>query len=568
MERELTDNLAPSDIPEAPVEIQDSIPMPEPPVPQFQGDAMDIPKDDFVEFADNSGEKAIKDLDTERALLALCMNKKEGLDAVVLNRIVKEDFADPRHAIIFETISELYINGGKIDRFTLRSHLESKGKLNAAGDSSYLFNVANADGVMSNIDSYIQIIREKSRMRDFVNTLNSLTTKAMSGRSTVNDLVDAGVGKFTEMRGQDDGTGFEDIHSILRKNIEALHEASTNKDGQKAIKSGFRGLDSKLGGFRPGTLNIVAARPGMGKTALVINIAVNVAFARHYPVNIFSLEMSKSEIGNRILACRSNVTGKELQRAKVTAEQEKELWNTVKQLSDLPIYVDDASTVTPGSMRSKCKDLKAKGQLGLIIVDYLQLMSYGERANSSRQQEVSDISRSLKVLAKELEVPVIALSQLSRGSEKRGEDHTPMLSDLRDSGAIEQDADAVVFIDRADYYKKDEEAPKAIQDAKLIVAKNRHGETGNVPVKWWGARTLFFESDKRYDPQDPQATGTQSKMSSSANYSYESPEEQMAEPAPAEEPPFDMREDDIPPENPDNEEFFADSNAGFPDDFL
>ncbi|MCQ2532472.1 MAG: replicative DNA helicase [Saccharofermentans sp.] len=562
MERDLENNLVGDQMipPEMPV---DNIP--EPPVPGISSMPSSF-DEDTVDLTDNSGEKAIKDLETEKALLALCIGKKEGLDKVVLNRIVKEDFADPRHSLIFETISELYVENGKIDRFNICNALESKGKLMAAGGNAYVFSVANTDGVMSNIDSYISIIREKSRMRSFVNTLSDLTKKAMSGRNSVNDLVDSGVGKFTEMRENDEGTGFEQLNSILRHNIEEIHNLSQNTGGIKAIKSGFRGLDNMLGGFRPGTLNIVAARPGMGKTALVINIAVNVASHRHYPVNIFSLEMSKSEIGNRILASRSNVSGKQLQRAKVSPDEEKELWKSVKELSDLPIFVDDTSTVTPGSMRSKCKELKNKGDLGLVIVDYLQLMSYGERANSSRQQEVSDISRSLKVLAKELEVPIIALSQLSRGTEKRGEDHTPMLSDLRDSGAIEQDADSVLFIDRPDYYKKDAEDIKPIQDAKLIVAKNRHGETGSAPVKWWGAKTLFFEEDRRYDPQDPQATGTQSKMSSSANYSYEAPDDGSNTPPP-EQPPFDMREDDIPPENPDNESFFEDSNSDFPEGF-
>lgn len=565
MDRDMTDNLA-GDMMPPPME--DSLgAIPEPPVP-VSSDVPSFYDEDTVDLADNSGEKAIKDLETEKALLALCIGKKEGLDKVVLNRIVKDDFADPRHSLIFETISELYVENGKIDRFNICNALDSKGKLMAAGGNSYVFTVANTDGVMSNVDSYIQIVREKSRMRSFVNTLNDLTKKAMSGRNSVNDLVDSGVGKFTEMRENDEGTGFERLNSILKHNIEEIHNLSHNKDGIKAIKSGFRGLDSMLGGYRPGTLNIVAARPGMGKTALVINIAVNVATHTHHPVNIFSLEMSKSEIGNRILASRSNVTSKQLQRAKVTEAEEKDLMKSVRELSELPIYVDDTSTVTPGSMRSKCKELKNKGELGLVIVDYLQLMSYGERANSSRQQEVSDISRSLKVLAKELEVPVIALSQLSRGTEKRGEDHTPMLSDLRDSGAIEQDADSVLFIDRPDYYKKDAEDIKPIQDAKLIVAKNRHGETGTAPVKWYGAKTLFFEEDRRSDPRDPQATGTQSSMASAANYQYEAPEEFSAPAPEPEQPPFDMREDDIPQENPDNASFFEDSNTDLPEGFF
>lgn len=574
MDRELTDNLANPSVPVAeepiPVPPVSDSDIPEPPVPEMAGDAMPsyYDEDGFVDISDNSGEKAIKDEETEKALLSLCIGKKEGLDKVVLNRIVKEDFADKRNSLIFETISDLYVNNGNIDRFNVRAHLENRGKLNAAGGSEYIFAVANTDGVMSNIDSYITIVREKSRMRALVNALEGLSKEALGGRRSVNDIVETGVGKLTEMRQNDEDQGFEQLNTILRRNIKEIHEKNNSTEGSKVVKSGFRLLDSMLGGFRPGTLNIVAARPGMGKTALVINIAVNVAYATRTPVNIFSLEMSKSEIGNRILASRSTVDGKRLQHAKVSKEEEKSLLNTVNELKDLPIFIDDTSSVTPVTMMSKVKELQSKGELGLIILDYLQLMSYGERANSSRQQEVSDISRSLKVLAKDMKVPIIALSQLSRGSEKRGEDHTPMLSDLRDSGAIEQDADAVIFIDRPDYYKKDTDEIKEIQDAKLIVAKNRHGETGSVPLKWWGARTLFFEEDRRYDPKDPQGNGSQSKQSSSANYVYESPEEQMAPPAAEPPPPFDMREDDVPPENPDNEAFFEDSNNELPDDFF
>ena len=270
--------------------------------------------------------------------------------------------------------------------------------------------------------------------------------------------------------------------------------------------------------------------------------------------------MSKSEIGNRILASRAKVTAKELQKATLTPEKEQELAKVFGELAGLPIYIDDNSDVSPVTMLSRCKDLKAKGMLGLVIVDYLQLMTIPGRAGSSRQQEISDISRSLKILAKDLGVPVIALSQLSRGSEKR-DDHTPMLSDLRDSGAIEQDADSVIFIDRADYYKKDE-VPE-IQDAKLIIAKNRHGETGKVHVKWWGAKTLFMDIPRDSDPVDPTTTGTQSSytrtttpQASASDYNLED-----------EEPPFaPISEDDIPV-NDENEEFFADSNDSFPDGF-
>ncbi|MBR5740876.1 MAG: replicative DNA helicase [Clostridiales bacterium] len=502
----------------------------------------------------------LHDVETEKALLSLCIRNKEALDSAVGKRIVKENFSDKRNALIFEAITKLYMNNGSIDRFNVCEQLEKMGAINSAGGTEYVFAVANTASVASNADSYIESIREKSSMRQVVNTLKDLEKKASSGTNDVNDIIDLAVSRLTPIRENNDGVGFEGLNAILKRNINEIHAISSGKEKVNSVKTGFRGLDAMLGGFRPGTLNIIAARPGMGKTALVINIATNVAVHRNYNVNIFSLEMSKSEIGNRILASRASTTAKELQRAKISPEKEQELAKVFGELSGLPIYIDDNSDVSPVTMLSKCKDLKAKGMLGLVIVDYLQLMTMPGRANSSRQQEISDISRSLKVLAKDMGVPVIALSQLSRGSEKR-DDHTPMLSDLRDSGAIEQDADSVIFIDRADYYKKDE-VPE-IQDAKLIVAKNRHGETGKVHVKWWGAKTLFFEENRKYDPVDPTTTGQQSSYTrttsseaSASDYNFED-----------EEPPFAPVSDEDVPVNEENEDFFADSNDSFPDGF-
>ena len=515
--------------------------------------------DNLVDVA----QRPVKDAETEKALISICIRNKEALDKVVGKRIVKSDFSDPRNAAIFEAISELYMKNGMIDRFSICDHLEKEGKINAAGGEEYVFALANTASVASNLESYIDTVRQKSSLRLLVNTFDEFGKISRSGRKEVNDIVDAAVTRLTELRENEEGVGFEGIDDIMRRNIKEIHDIARGNKKKKAVYTGFRCLDNMLGGLRPGTLNIIAARPGMGKTALVLNIATNIAYNTHTPVTIFSLEMSKSEIGNRILASRSSVTSKDLQKAKISPEKEKELLNVFAELSSLPIYISDSSNVTPVSMLSDCKKLKAKGMLGVIILDYLQLMTYPERGgNVSRQQEISDISRSLKLLAKDMEVPVIALSQLSRGSEKR-DDHTPMLSDLRDSGAIEQDADSVLFIDRADYYKK-EEVPE-IQDAKLIIAKNRHGETGKVSLKWWGAKTMFFEENKRYDPVDPTTTGVQS-----SSYTRTTSQASAAS-------DYTFEEDDVPPPPPppdgdefgnaENEAFFADSNDSLPEGF-
>lgn len=509
------------------------------------------------------------DLETEKALLSICIRDKDALDGSVMRRVVAEDFSDARNGLIFGSITNLFLKGGKIDRYNICDDLEHNGNLSKAGGTEYVFSVANTAAVKSNLDSYVNIVKAKSKTRILIEMLNSVSKDAQKGSADVNLLVDSAISKLTVLREAPEGVGFEALHTILKQTINEIHSIIAS-GGQKsnAVGTGFRQLDAMLGGLRPGTLNIIAARPGMGKTALVVNIATNVASMRNYNVNIFSLEMSKAEVGNRILASRSDITAKQLQRAKISPQDEIKLAKAYRELAELPIYIDDNSTVNPVTMLSECKKLKASGRLGLIIVDYLQLMSMPNmNKNASRQNEISDISRSLKVLAREMEVPVIALSQLSRGSERR-EDHTPMLSDLRDSGAIEQDADAVLFIDRPDYYKKGEELPK-IQDAKIIVAKNRHGETGECKVKWWGEKTLFFEADRPYDPVDPSTNGsqastytrTQEEGASASDYHFES-----------EDVPF--APDDVPPppppedgNNPDNAAFFADSNEGFPEGF-
>ncbi|MCQ2503982.1 MAG: replicative DNA helicase [Saccharofermentans sp.] len=510
------------------------------------------------------------DLETEKALLSICIRDKEALDGSVMRRVVADDFSDVRNALIFEAISDLFLKGGKIDRYNICDNLEHSDKLQKAGGTEYVFSVANTAAVKINLDSYVNIVKAKSKTRILIDMLDSISKDAKKGSADVNTLVDSAISKLTAIREAPEGVGFEALNTILKASINEIHSIIAS-GGQKSsgVGTGFRKLDDMLGGLRPGTLNIIAARPGMGKTALVVNIATNVAAMRNYNVNIFSLEMSKAEVGNRILASRSDVTTKQLQRAKISPQDEIKLANAYKELSELPIYIDDNSMANPVSMKSECKKLKASGKLGLIIVDYLQLMSMPQmNKNANRQNEISEISRSLKVLAREMEVPVIALSQLSRGSEKR-EDHTPMLSDLRDSGAIEQDADAVIFIDRPDYYKKaDQEALPKIQDANIIVAKNRHGETGTCHLKWWGEKTLFFEPDRPYDPVDPATNGSQSGSAytrtqeagaSASDYHFES-----------EDVPFTP--DDIPPipedsGNPDNEAFFAESNDGFPEGF-
>lgn len=533
--------------------------------------------DDNLVENNNSAVSSTHDSETEKAVLSLCLRSKEALNDVTISRIGPDDFADPRHQLIFTAITNLVIDSQEIDRFTVFEKLESMGKLVAAGGSEYIFQIANGVSVISSLPSYISIIKEKSAKRRLVSTFDEMKNKALRKDSSANDIVTMSVTRLSELRDSSEDQAFEPLSDILKQNINKIY-AIAGGEREDTYKTYFRKLDAMTGGFRPGTLNIIAARPGMGKTALVINIATNVASFDRRPVNIFSLEMSKSEIGNRILATRSDYSAKQLQRASIKLNDTKKLADSYKALSQLPIYIDDTSDVNPVTMLSKCKELKSQGKLGLVIVDYLQLMSMPDLGkNSSRQNEISAISRSLKILAKEMNVPVIALSQLSRGSERR-DDHTPMLSDLRDSGAIEQDADSVIFINRNSYYKKGEAAPE-IDDADIIVAKNRHGEVGPVKVKWWGAKTLFFEEDRKSDPQDPTQSGvgpndssfTRVQTSGAAASDYNFDDVSNEAPPATEEPPFDtgdVPDPEPPPENEDNAAFFDGASDDLPEGFF
>ena len=539
-----------------------------------------------------------QDVTSERAILALCLKNKEIVDNTIKDKLLREDFYDERNGLIFSAMMELYTENMPIDPYTVCSVLEKKveprqkqNNLERAGGNEYVLGIIDTYAVKASVEEYVNIVREKSKRRRYVKTLEDMLKMAMdSGKETTGELVDATIGTLSSMREEKSGIGFESLGSILHRNIQEIYEVSVNGKKSSAVKTGFRGLDFKLGGLRPGTLNILAARPGMGKTAFAINIATNVAGLYHVPVAIFSLEMSKGEIANRILASKTSFPTKELQNPKFAPDKLQQVALAGNDMSSMPIYIDDNSGVNPVSMLSSCKELQAAGHLGIVIVDYLQLMTLpGKGANYSRQQEISDISRSLKLLAKEMNVPVIALSQLSRGAEKR-DDHTPMLSDLRDSGAIEQDADSVWFIDRNDYYKTEGDekvSDTEALDAKVIIAKNRHGERGDVKLKWIGSKTLFFDPPKSSDPQESSYhqgkqssyTATVPSSQSAANYQYEDdPVPPPPPPAPDDAPPQDdmyggypgdvngapypVSEDDVPQEvSPDNADFFSDADT-------
>lgn len=516
--------------------------------------------------------------ESEKAILALCMRSREALESSVVKRVSAGDFVDPKHELIFGAILALYIGGKKTDRQKVIEELRAAGNLDKVGGDQAVYDIANYNCVKSSLDSYIDVVLSNSQSRRLITTLDDLLKTAKKRESSVNDVVDLGVGKLNELKVKDDTTGFEKLSVILKRNLSELREAAEGKIVNRAVKTGFSYLDNITGGFKPGTVNIIAARPGMGKTALVLNIATNVATMYSKRVAIFSLEMSKAEIANRILAAKSSVNYKKIIRGEVNREEVAQLGEVLGDIADLSIYIDEKTNTNPMDIMTKCQELMAEQPISLVIIDYLQLLKSAERNVGSRQNEIADISRSLKVLAKELQVPVIALSQLNRGTETGDDDeHIPTLANIRDSGAIEQDADCVIFIHRPSYYskKKDASEKPQVEDAQLIVAKNRHGETDTAYVKWYGAKTLFFEVDRNGDPIDPTTNGsayTRTTTSDRASGDYHFEESADADAPIPEDAPFPdepMPDDgDDPGDMSENEAFFSDDvHDDLPGDF-
>ena len=527
----------------------------------------------------DQGAGGSNDVEVEMALLALCMRKDVAILGVVENKIEDDDFTDVRNRIIFGVIIDMFLDNAQIDRITVFAELERRGLSDKAGGQRYVYRVGDTTAVQSALPSYIEAIRERSEKTRLLKTVEDVRKKALSGDMRASEAVDFAIDKMSHLKGTGDSKGFEGMPEILKLTMSEITAELRDDNVGGKIKLGFPKLDAMLGGLRPGSLNILAARPSMGKSALAINMAANVA-ANQNPVAIFSLEMSKQEIASRLMSSSmSKPVSEIIYSHKMSDSDRKQIDHALAKLSEFPIYIDDNSDTNPVTMKSKLTQLFAdpKKAPRLVVIDYLQLMTMPGSGGRSRNEEVTAISRSLKILAKEFNIPFIALSQLSRGAAQR-DDHTPQLSDLRDSGAIEQDADTVMFIDRPDYYKKKDEegsvegddAPQTVNfrdnnDAKpayIYLSKNRHGKTGRDSVWWVPRKTMFIEHNER-DPEDDGGsayTRTVDGDTASQNYNFDSV---TMDEAPIPEPPMPGN-DDIPPEGDD---FFAQANDDFPSGF-
>ena len=493
--------------------------------------------------------------EAEIAVLCCCMDAPDRLP-LVTSSLRADDFYVPAHQKIYEMIYTLYSQSKTIDLITVGDALKKQGDLEKVGGMEYLSSITDAHALISNLLDYIDIVRQKSMGRRLIRMLEEVTRETYTGETDPKNLLEVAISRLAELR---DSNASDSALVQLKDIFEANVKHFTHADKEDVVTSHFAMLDYVTNGFRPGTLSIVAARPSMGKSAFVINIAVNVALHDKVPVAFFSLEMNALEIANRILASRGDMPISVLQSNHKPDEQMLDrIGATMKIFKDTQLYIDEQSGLNSAQILTHCRELQNKlgRPLGLVCIDYLQLMSpVNPRSNANRQQEVSEISRSLKLMAKELKVPIIALAQLSRESEKR-DDHRPMLSDLRDSGAIEQDADMVMFIHRPDYYKpkadveedaddeqtntkskfkklKDEEE---IQKAEIIVAKNRQGPTKTVYLSWNGSRTVFFEKDKP-NPNAPKGPSDDDAPPAEAQKSVAIPEEYFQEPRETDAPP-------------------------------
>ena len=425
------------------------------------------------------------DILAEQAVLGAMLVDKDAIIASI-ESLKPDDFYREDNKEIYACMLELYGIGKNIDMITLKDQLTLRGTLEKVGGISYIATLVDNVPAVSNIESYVKIVEEKSVIRNLIKTAREIIENGYSGTEDVDTLVEQAEKKIFDVVQERNSRGYSSIKEVLINVFDEIEELCKSGKKISGLESGFIDLDAKTSGLNNSALIIVAARPAMGKSAFVLNIANFVARHQKTPVMIFNLEMSKEEVTKRILCAEGEVDSSKVKNAKLDSEDWLKLGEASGRLSDTPIYIDDTPGVTSSELRAKCRKAKLEKNIGLIIIDYLQLME-SKSKSSSRQQEVSEISRSLKILAKELNVPVIALSQLSRAAEART-DHRPMLSDLRESGSIEQDADIVMFLHREDYYDENTERKNI---AEVIVAKNRSGSTGTVELAWIPEYTKF-----------------------------------------------------------------------------
>jgi len=436
------------------------------------------------------------DIEAEQAVLGSMLLDRDAVSSA-LEVLKPDDFYREENKLIFDAILNLYNRSEPIDLITVKDELISLGKFEVCGGLEYIADLPDKVPTTANVDQYIKIVEEKSVLRSLIKTSNELVNLGYDQSLEVDEIIEKAEKSVFDLLQNRNQKGYTPIKDILVETVAQLEKLYNQKEHITGIPTGFTDLDYKTAGLHGSELILVAARPAMGKTAFALNIATNVAVRAKVPVAIFSLEMSKEQLVSRVLSSETMIDNNKLKTGKMEEEDWIKLSEGLEPLSEAEMYIDDTPGISITEIRAKCRKLKLEKDIGLVVIDYLQLISgSGNRKNGSREQEISEISRSLKILAKELNVPVIALSQLSRAPEQRKDDHRPMLSDLRESGAIEQDADIVMFLYRDDYYNPDSENKNI---AEVILAKHRGGSTGTVELLWLGSFTKFANIERYRD---------------------------------------------------------------------
>lgn len=426
------------------------------------------------------------DILAEKSLVGCLIIDGMAFDQIADLSLKKDDFYHPQYGHIFEAIKDLVLDNMAVDYVTVSSKLTERGLLESVGGNEAILNIVEDQASTANVYLYAKTVKDKASMREIVRTAMRVADLGMNYGGKTEEYVQEVEASFFKLTNDAKLGGMVDIKSALKENLKALEDTSRGKGEIGGLSTGFKKLDQRLLGMNPGQLFVLAARPGMGKTALALNIAVNACEISRKPVAIFSLEMVAAELSSRILCSRAKVDSKRMKTKDFLDSDMRNIGQAVKDLSQLPIFMSDSGDISLLDIQSQCRKIQSQHGLGLVVIDYLQLMK-SHTGNPSREQQIAEISRGLKGMAKEMGCPVMALSQLNRGVETRP-NKRPTMADLRESGAIEQDADAIIFIYRDDFYNPDSKE-KGV--AEVIVGKNRGGEPGTEKLTWVGPYYLF-----------------------------------------------------------------------------
>ncbi|WP_294318135.1 replicative DNA helicase [uncultured Chryseobacterium sp.] len=444
-------------------------------------------------------------LDFERLVIGTFLIDKKGLDHSI-DLLTPEVFYDPRHQVIFSTILKLYEGNQPVDLMTIIQALKKEDKLNLAGGDSYIIDLTMGVSSSAHIEYHVRVILEKYILRSLINVSANVIDASYKESTDVFELLDKAEQSFFEITNGTIKKGFDTANSLVKQAIDTI-KSLKDKEGLSGVPSGFRDVDKETGGWQNSDLIIIAARPAMGKTAFLLSMARNIAVGHKIPMALFSLEMASVQLITRMIASETRISSEKLRKGTLDDEEWQRLFSNVSELENAPLYIDETPSLSIFDFRAKCRRLVMQHGVKIIMVDYLQLMTAGGggKGAGNREQEISMISRSLKAIAKELNVPVIALSQLSRSVETRP-GKRPQLSDLRESGAIEQDADIVSFIFRPEYYKitvwdNDEEGQETSTEnqAELIIAKHRNGATADVRLSFLKHFAKFADIEMAFD---------------------------------------------------------------------